>query len=72
MATALRSKRGFDWILFVVFLCLVFTGLVMVYATTYNDFSIGWIVVPDFETFEIGDAEGFGEGLHIDLGEIHS
>ncbi|MFT4565690.1 MAG: rod shape determining protein RodA [Saprospiraceae bacterium] len=39
MATALRSKRGFDWLLFLVFLCLIGTGLVMVYATTYNDFS---------------------------------
>ena len=39
MATTLRSKRGFDWILFLVFLCLAGTGLAMVYTTTFNDFS---------------------------------
>ena len=49
MATALRSKRGFDWVLLIVFLCLVGTGLAMVYTTTYNDFSTGmWNISSPF------------------------
>lgn len=37
MAIRLRSKRGFDWILLVVYLALMAIGLAMVFSTTYND-----------------------------------
>ena len=33
-----NSRRGdFDWVLFIVYLSLVFIGLLMIYATTYHD-----------------------------------